>query len=80
MNGSAAANGASRAAKERCFYQRSAGIKCQDEVGCHGLSTAEPTALRGESKLETGTVRNDLIQWQPRPDVSEPHFIYFVYE
>jgi hypothetical protein len=74
MERSATANGASRAAKEDWYHQKNAHIKYQPAVGGYGLSRADPTALRGESKLETGTVRNNPIHWQALPEVSDLHF------
>jgi hypothetical protein len=68
-NGSATANREGRAANERWYDMKDAGIKRQNEAG-YRASKAQPTAQRDDSKLETDRVRNKLIQWRREPTVS----------
>jgi hypothetical protein len=70
MNGSERANEEGGAAKERWYNLKNAGIKYQFDVGCHGASRAEAAEVRGQSKLETSSVRNNPTQWRHQPDVS----------
>lgn len=69
VNQSASANKMGWAAKERWHDAEDADIKCLRDVGSEAWG-AEPTAHRGNSKLETRRVRNNLIQWRDRPTVS----------